>query len=254
MTQRLRRPLTLVVPLVTSLALAAGAMAAVAQDEPPLLAAPLNDAKVEQPARGLIVKLTDAADSEVADLVDDVSDELPDGVTVTDTESGSDLGLLSLSDQVDESDLESAIEELERHRDVDWAVPNGVRMPSASATDTYYEDYLWNLHGTWSVQADRAWDITTGRPNVRVAVIDTGILPKHPDLRGRFVAGRDFVDDEYRCLNASCTKVKYRKKYISANDGNSWDGSPADPGDWRGDFTCDGVGAGPSSWHGTHVA
>ena len=47
MTQRLRRPLTLVVPLVTTFALAAGTMSAVAADEP--AAGPLNTEEIAQP-------------------------------------------------------------------------------------------------------------------------------------------------------------------------------------------------------------
>lgn len=254
MTQRLRRPLTLVVPIVTTLALAGGAMTAVAQEESDLGSAPLNAQKVEQPARGLIVKLADAADAEVADLADEVAAELPGDVSVVEAQSGAELGLLSLSEQVDAEDLTAAIDELESNPDVEWAVPNDVRMPSAAVDDDGYYPYLWNLHGTWGVQADRAWDTTVGRSDVRVAVIDTGILPSHPDLRGRYVAGRDFVDDEYRCLNRACTRISYRKKFVSANDGNSWDGNPADPGDWRTDSTCSWLSRVNSSWHGTHVA
>src|SRR5688500_12997714 len=135
MTQRLRRPLTLVVPLVTSLALAGGAMAAVAQTEP-VEPAPLNTTELEQPARGLIVKLADDTDAEVADLADDVAAELPDGVGVADSTSGTqDLGVLDLSEQVDATDLDDAIEELNADPAVEWAVPNGVRLPSATAND-----------------------------------------------------------------------------------------------------------------------
>ncbi|WP_313405537.1 S8 family serine peptidase [Aeromicrobium sp.] len=257
MSQRLRRPFTIALPIITSLALAAGAVSAVAQDPAPLPteAAPLNDVAVEQPARGLIVKLDDAADAQVSDLTDEVEAELPQDVTVANAQSGSDLGLLSLSEQVDAADLDDAIEQLEANPDVEWAVPNGVRMPSATASDIYYrQGYQWNLNGQWGVRANQAWDITTGSPNVRVAVIDTGILGSHPDLRGRYVAGRDFVDDEYRCVNRACTRIKYRRTFVSANDRNSWDGSPADPGDWRNGGTCAQMGASQSTWHGTHVA
>lgn len=257
MSQRLRRPFAIALPIVTSLALAAGAVSAVAEDPAslPTESAPLNKVEVEQPARGLIVKLDDDTDAQVADLADDVAAELPEDVTIVDSEAGSgELGLLQLSDQVDATDLDDAIDQLEANPDVEWAVPNGVRMPSATANDTYYRDYLWNLHGTWGVRANQAWDVTLGSPNVRVAVIDTGILAGHPDLRGRYVAGRDFVDDEYRCVNRACTKIRYRKTFVSANDRNSWDASPADPGDWRSRGTCAQMDAGQSTWHGTHVA
>jgi subtilisin family serine protease len=64
------------------------------------------------------------------------------------------------------------------------AVPNDPRFPS-----------LWGLHNTGQnigrgttstadsdIDAPAAWDVTTGSPNVVVAVVDTGISLTHPDL------------------------------------------------------------------------
>jgi subtilisin family serine protease len=82
--------------------------------------------------------------------------------------------------------------------------------------------------GGFSVRAEGAWEISTGSPDITVAVLDTGITD-HPDLENRIVAGYDFVRD-----------------LSTANDGNGLDSDPSDPGD-----SCDGY---PSSWHGTHVA
>jgi len=259
MPHRTRRLAAVLVPAVAAFAVAAGGVQAIAQTTEPTDAAevrePLGTERAPQPARGLIVKLDDAARTSVDELVDDVAAELPGGVAVADAQAGTpELGLLSLSEEVDARDLDDAIAQLEERADVEWAVPNGVRMPTATASDPYYGQ-LWNLHGTWGVRANEAWDVTAGAASVRVAVVDTGIRSNHPDLQGRLVAGRDFVDDEYRCLNNACTKVKYRKTFISANDGNSWDTNPSDPGDWRSSSTCgDGYGAGASTWHGTHVA
>jgi hypothetical protein len=41
-----------------------------------------------------------------------------------------------------------------------------------------------------------AWEITTGRPDVVVAVVDSGVDPSHPDLTGSVRQGYDFVDDD----------------------------------------------------------
>ncbi|CAN5247864.1 S8 family peptidase [soil metagenome] len=82
-------------------------------------------------------------------------------------------------------------------------------------------------NGGYSVRAPSLWRATTGKKKIVVAVIDTGIT-KHVDLKGKSVAGYDFIKNE-----------------ATANDGNGRDKNPADPGDY-----C----AQASSWHGTHVA
>lgn len=80
------------------------------------------------------------------------------------------------------------------------------------------------------INLPQAWDVTQGSSNVRVAVIDTGIVSAHPEFQGRLIAGFDMITDPVR-----------------AGDGDGRDSNPEDPGD--------GVGTGqPSSFHGTHVA
>lgn len=74
-----------------------------------------------------------------------------------------------------------------------------------------------------------AWETTTGDGGVVVAVIDTGILPGHPDLAGQLVDGYDFVRDPG-----------------SARDGDGIDPNPLDPGN--------SVGGGSEGFHGTHVS
>jgi serine protease len=93
-----------------------------------------------------------------------------------------------------------------------------------------------------SIDAQSAWDITTGSANVIVAVLDTGIRPDHPDLAGKLVPGFDFVHD---------TAV--------SNDGDGWDADPSDPGDWvsssdKASDTFKDCEVADSSWHGTQVA
>jgi serine protease len=68
-----------------------------------------------------------------------------------------------------------------------------------------------------------AWETTTGDPGVVVAVIDTGILPNHPDLAGQLVDGYDFVQDD-----------------------GGIDPDPRDPGS--------SFGGGSEGFHGTHVS
>lgn len=111
-----------------------------------------------------------------------------------------------------------------------WVEPNWIRQPLVTPDDEYFESQ-WNLH---AIHMPRAWDLSRGDEDVIVAVLDTGILPGHPDLGtpgggGRLVTGHDFVSDPER-----------------AGDGDGRDPDPTDPG--SGDRI---VG---SSYHGTHVA
>lgn len=58
-------------------------------------------------------------------------------------------------------------------------------------------DPLWD--NQWSarrVRAPQAWDITTGEGGPIIAIIDSGVSAGHPDLEGRVLAGRDFVNDD----------------------------------------------------------
>jgi len=47
--------------------------------------------------------------------------------------------------------------------------------------------------GLRTLSVPRAWDLTRGRPEVVVAVLDTGIDLEHPDLRSRLVPGVSWV-------------------------------------------------------------
>ena len=51
----------------------------------------------------------------------------------------------------------------------------------------------WNLH---ILELESVWEDWRGSKEVTVAVLDTGILPGHPDLAGNIVPGYDFIDDD----------------------------------------------------------
>lgn len=51
----------------------------------------------------------------------------------------------------------------------------------------------WGLH---RINAQQAWDITTGNITVKVAVVDDAVLTTHPDLIPNLLPGRDVADND----------------------------------------------------------
>jgi serine protease len=118
------------------------------------------------------------------------------------------------------------IKKLARNENVDWVEPNYIRQAVFAPDDPLYQ-YQWhypqiNLPAAWDLgeQTDSLGD------GVSVAVLDTGILPSHPDILLQIdlrSPGYDFVSDPYNSL-----------------DGDGPDDDPTDPGG--------------NGFHGTHVA
>ncbi|MCC6198314.1 MAG: S8 family serine peptidase, partial [Burkholderiales bacterium] len=142
---------------------------------------------------------------------------------------------------------QTLVQSLESVPEIEYAEPDLRMYPTIVPNDSLYGSQQWDLkppaQSAGGANLPPAWDITTGSSAVRIAVLDTGILP-HPDLIGRYLAGYDMIADA-----------------LVGNDGNGRDSDPTDPGDWitlsenqepGGYFQ--GCRVGSSSWHGTHVA
>ena len=106
---------------------------------------------------------------------------------------------------------------------VQWANPNyRVKALQVRPNDPQFVNQ-W--HYT-QIGLPSAWAVTTGSADVIVAVIDTGVLLNHPDIKDKLVPGYDFISDPSTAL-----------------DGDGIDANPDDPGE-----------NGPGDFHGTHVA
>jgi serine protease len=138
------------------------------------------------------------------------------------------LGTLNLLDDAQRARHETilALQALRARADVVHADLNYIRRPQLEPNDPHYpRQWHYALIGL-----PKAWKITTGRPEVIVAVVDSGVFMAHPDLQENLLdSGYDFV-----------------RNVRSANDGDGIDPDPDDPGD--------STVPGQSSFHGTHVA
>jgi len=95
-----------------------------------------------------------------------------------------------------------------------------------------------------AINAQQAWDISTGSASIVVAVLDTGLRFDHPDLQGGNVL------PGYDMAGADSAGV-----FTTANDGNGRDADASDPGDFvtaaeAGTLGCSETS---SSWHGTQT-
>ncbi len=76
-------------------------------------------------------------------------------------------------------------------------------IPGVFPTDPYFPKQ-WHLCNTGQtggtpgadIRAPEAWEITTGDPNIVIAVLDCGVDTKHPDLINNLVAGYDFIEND----------------------------------------------------------
>ena len=89
--------------------------------------------------------------------------------------------------------VNDAVQKYRSNPAVEYAEPNYLYWPKAIPNDAQFGT-LWGLHNTGQavngtagtadadIDAPEAWDISTGSPNVIIAVIDSGIAYDHPDL------------------------------------------------------------------------
>jgi serine protease len=157
------------------------------------------------------------------------------------------LHLLKVQPAAGES-IEATIARLRADSAVETAEVDQRRFPHALPNDPLFTGQ-WYEQATQpaGIDAVTAWDTTTGRSDVVIAELDTGVRYDHPDLlmasaNGKLLPGYDFVSDP-----------------TIANDGDGRDADASDPGDFistadAATATFSGCTVENSSWHGTRVA
>lgn len=197
----------------------------------------LTDQIIVQPSDAALLR---AYQARAADFAQALSGDA--GVRLTalrQTHAGAHV--LALPTPLPMQDVAQIAQRLAQRGDVAYAEPDVLFQPTAIPNDTSFVQQ-WHLReptvSAGGINAVDAWDLTTGDPNLVVAVVDSGVL-RHQDLGGRLLAGYDFIANTF-----------------NANDGNARDVDATDAGDWLTAAEAAQLDrtAKPSSWHGTHVA
>jgi len=93
--------------------------------------------------------------------------------------------------------LEDGIKAYSQRPEVAYAEPNLIVRATKTANDTYYSQ----LEHLPIIHAPEAWDLSTGEQEVVIAIIDTGVMVDHPDLKDNIwvnegeIAGNKIDDD-----------------------------------------------------------
>ncbi len=142
-----------------------------------------------------------------------------------------------------ESDRTAHLNRLRSDPNVEFAVPDRRVKTSAVSNDSLIsQQWYLNNNSIAGARFVQAWDQYRGSAATVVAVVDTGVLFNHPDLKDRLIAGYDFVSNT-----------------AMGNDGNTRDNNASDPGNWvseqdRQTTEFSKCSKTDSSWHGTFVA
>jgi subtilisin family serine protease len=161
-------------------------------------------------------------------------------------------------------DVLETVRRLRARPDVEFAEPNYVAHLALVPNDTFYSNYQghardlqrWTfggVDGDSGIDAEAAWSVTTGRPDVTIAVIDSGVAIASEDIASNIwtnpgeVPGNGVDDD----ANGFVDDVHGWDFYYTRGDVTP--GSPEMP--YGDGINNDGAGVGDDNvFHGTFVA
>ncbi|SFS89333.1 thermitase [Marininema halotolerans] len=95
--------------------------------------------------------------------------------------------------KVEGQSVQEAIKAYSKMSDVEYAEPVTEYKAFWTPNDPLYAS---DQYGPQKMDVPAAWDVTIGKKDVIVAVVDTGVQLDHPDLKGQIIQGYDYVDND----------------------------------------------------------
>lgn len=124
----------------------------------------------------------------------------------------------------DMTKIDEVMAELQKQPDLEYVekVPMSYidYVPNDSIYNMYNGPSRWSWH-TDVIQGEKAWDISKGSADIKVAIVDNAVWAEHPDLAAKIVLQRD----------------------VYYNTGSSNPPAEGDPSDWSHGTHCAGLAA-----------
>jgi serine protease len=136
-------------------------------------------------------------EKKVADIKGTVEHHVPASAEVLYEDRALDYAAVRFPDRSSSDFRERFVDDIERKDGIRYAEPNKTLQLLYVPNDPEYDVQ----DAAKTVNADEAWDITTGDPSVMIAIVDQGVKYDHPDLANNMDAtvsnyGKDFVDSD----------------------------------------------------------
>ncbi|MBW1811967.1 MAG: S8 family serine peptidase, partial [Deltaproteobacteria bacterium] len=142
----------------------------------------------------------------------------------------------------EDGDINDALKKIAKRDDVVRVEPNYIVHSTGVPDDPKFSDqwYLKN-DDDQDIDANQAWEIQTGRPQIVIAVIDSGVDIDHPDIQGN--TWTNFSETDGNGIDDDSNG------FVDDYVGWDWVGDDNDPNPQP-----DGLGDDDGVVHGTHVA
>lgn len=134
---------------------------------------------------------------------------------------------------VSENLLEETIQKLEKVEEIEYIEPDIYYQFFFTPNDTFFQNQWWLK----KIEAEKAWDISQGKEQVAVGILDTGITNSHEDLSSKvtqwvsFASGNTYDDVGHGTMvggvvgavtnnNKGVASIGFKTKLISVKVGN----------------------------------